>query len=160
MAKGSNTEKKILPFLEPIIEERGLELVDVEFVKEGANWYLRIYIDKEGGVGIEDCEFVSRGLDSKLEDADPIDQAYILEVSSPGIDRPLKTEADYEKFSGEIIDVKLYKQADGRKQFQGELIGLKEGVLSFVEREEDDEEGTLFQFEQKDVASVRLAVIF
>lgn len=160
MAKASNTEKKLLPFLEPIIEERGLELADLEFVKEGANWYLRIYIDKEDGVSIEDCEFVSRALDSSLEESDPIEQAYILEVSSPGIDRPLKKDADYVKFAGEIIDVKLYKQVDGRKQFQGELLGLENGILSFVEREEDEEEGTIFRFEQKDVASVRLAVIF
>lgn len=155
MAKGSNTEKKIMPFLEPMIAERNLELVDLEFVKEGANWYLRIYIDKEGGVDIEDCEGVSRALEAKLDTEDPIEQAYILEVSSPGIDRPLKKEADFIKYRGEIIDVKLYKAMDGRKQFQGKLLGLENGTLSI-----EEEENKVVTFAHKDVASVRLAVIF
>ena len=155
MAKGSSTEKKVLPFLEPIIAENGLELVDVEFVKEGANWYLRIYIDKEGGVTIDDCETVSRALEVRLDEADPIEQAYILEVSSPGIDRPLKKEADFEKFQGEIIDVKLYKAMDGKKQYQGRLLGLEDGILTI-----EDEAGNEIRFAHKDTASVRLAVIF
>ncbi|WP_317854201.1 ribosome maturation factor RimP [Chakrabartyella piscis] len=154
MAKMSNTEKKVLPILEPIVAERGLELVDLEFVKEGANWYLRVYVDKDGGVDITDCEFVSRALDIKLDEIDPIEQAYYLEVSSPGLDRPLKKDADFVKFQGEIIDVKLYKAKDGKKQYQGELLSLENGVLSIKEGE------TVYTFEQKEVASVRLAVIF
>ncbi len=154
MAK-SNTEKKILPLLEPIVEEKGLELVDVEFVKEGANWYLRIYIDKDGGVSIDDCEGVSRALEAKLDETDPIEQAYILEVSSPGIDRPLKKDADFVKFQGEIIDVKLYKALDGKKQYQGKLLGLQDGVISL-----EEEDGTVRTFTQKETADVRLAVIF
>ena len=154
MAK-SNTEKKILPLLEPIVEEKGLELVDVEFVKEGANWYLRIYIDKDGGVSIDDCEGVSRALEAKLDATDPIEQAYILEVSSPGIDRPLKKDADFVKFQGEIIDVKLYKALDGKKQYQGKLLGLQDGVISL-----EEEDGTVRTFTQKETADVRLAVIF
>ena len=122
MAK-RNTEEKVMPLLEPIVAEKKLELVDLEFVKEGANWYLRVYIDKEGGVSIDDCEAVSRELEAKLDTEDPIEQAYILEVSSPGIDRPLKKEADFEKFSGDIIDIKLYKALDGKKQYQGKLLG-------------------------------------
>ncbi|MDD3395181.1 MAG: ribosome maturation factor RimP [Clostridia bacterium] len=155
MAKVSNAEKKIMPFLEPIVAERNLELVDFEFVKEGANWYLRVYIDKEGGVDIEDCESVSRALEAELDADDPIEQAYILEVSSPGIDRPLKKDADFEKYRGEIIEIKLYKAIEGQKQFQGELLGLENGVISI-----EDDENKIFAFEQKDVASVRLAVIF
>lgn len=155
MAKISNTEKKIMPFLEPIIIERNLELVDLEFVKEGANWYLRVYIDKEGGVDIDDCEGVSRALEAKLDADDPIEQAYILEVSSPGIDRPLKKETDFEKYRGEIIDIKLYKALEGQKQFQGKLLGLENGVISI-----EDDKNKVFAFDQKDVASVRLAVIF
>lgn len=155
MAKGNNTESKVLPYLEPIVAEHGLELVDLEFVKEGVNWYLRIYIDKEGGVTIDDCEAVSRALEAKLDAADPIEQAYILEVSSPGIDRPLKKEADFIKYQGEIIDVKLYKAQDGSKQFQGRLLGLADGVLSIKE-----EDGSVVTFAYKDTASVRLAVIF
>lgn len=154
MAK-SNTEKKVLPLLEPIVEEKGLELVDVEFVKEGANWYLRIYIDKDGGVSIDDCEGVSRALEAKLDETDPIEQAYILEVSSPGIDRPLKKDADFVKFQGEIIDVKLYKAMDGKKQYQGKLLGLEDGVISL-----EEEDGTVHTFTQKETADVRLAVIF
>ncbi|WP_304507447.1 ribosome maturation factor RimP [Anaerotignum sp.] len=155
MAKISNTEKKIMPILEPIIAERNLELVDLEFVKEGANWYLRIYIDKEGGVDIDDCEGVSRALEAKLDAEDPIEQAYILEVSSPGIDRPLKKAADFEKYRGEIIDIKLYKAFEGQKQFQGKLLGLENEVISI-----EDDNNKVIAFEQKDVASVRLAVIF
>lgn len=154
MAKVSNTEKKVLPILEPIVAERGLELVDLEFVKEGANWYLRVYVDKDGGVDITDCEFVSRALDAKLDEIDPIEQAYYLEVSSPGLDRPLKKDADFVKFQGEIIDVKLYKAKDGKKQYQGELLSLENDILSIQEEE------VVYTFEKKEVASVRLAVIF
>ena len=154
MAK-RNTEEKVMPLLEPIVEEKKLELVDLEFVKEGANWYLRVYIDKEGGVSIDDCEAVSRELEAKLDTEDPIEQAYILEVSSPGIDRPLKKEADFEKFSGDIIDIKLYKALDGKKQYQGKLLGLQDGCISI-----EEEDGTIRAFAQKEVADVRLAVIF
>jgi len=100
VAKQNNTEKKVLAILEPILEEKALELADLEFVKEGPNWYLRVYIDKDGGVTIEDCENVSRILEKKLDEADPIEQAYILEVSSPGIDRPLKKPEHFEKYIG------------------------------------------------------------
>ncbi len=155
MAKGSNTESKVLPYLEPIVAEKQLELVDLEFVKEGVNWYLRVYIDKENGVTIDDCEAVSRALETKLDEHDPIEQAYILEVSSPGIDRPLKKEADFVKYQGEIIDVKLYKAQNGSKQYQGKLLGLENGVLSI-----EEENGNVVTFEHKDTASVRLAVIF
>ena len=155
MAKPNNTEAKELPILEPIIAEKGLELVDLEFVKEGVNWYLRVYIDKDSGVNIDDCEAVSRALEVKLDEKDPIEQAYILEVSSPGIDRPLKKDADFVKYQGEIIDVKLYKAQDGSKQYQGRLLGLEDGVLSI-----EEENGNVVKFEQKDIASVRLAVIF
>ena len=155
MAKANNTELKVLPLLEPIVEANNLELVDLEFVKEGVNWYLRVYIDKEGGVTLDDCEVVSRTLEAKLDEKDPIEQAYILEVSSPGLDRPLKKEADFVKFQGEIIDVKLYKAVNGSKQYQGKLLGLENGMLSI---EEDN--GNVVTFEHKDAASVRLAVIF
>ena len=155
MAKANNTELKVLPLLEPIVEANCLELVDLEFVKEGVNWYLRVYIDKDGGVNIDDCELVSRALEAKLDEKDPIEQAYILEVSSPGIDRPLKKEADFVKYQGEIIDVKLYKAVNGSKQYQGKLLGLENGVLSI-----EEENGNVVAFEYKDTASVRLAVIF
>ena len=154
MAK-RNTEEKVMPLLEPIVAETKLELVDLEFVIEGANWYLRVYIDIEGGVSIDDCEAVSRELEAKLDTEDPIEQAYILEVSSPGIDRPLKKEEDFEKFSGDIIDIRLYKALDGKKQYQGKLLGLQDGCISI-----EEEDGTIRAFAQKEVADVRLAVIF
>lgn len=155
MAKQNNTESKVLAILEPILEEKALELADLEFVKEGPNWYLRVYIDKDGGVTIEDCENVSRILEKKLDEADPIEQAYILEVSSPGIDRPLKKPEHFEKYIGEIIDIKLYKPLEGKKEYQGELKQFNDGVITIIE-----ENGTEKQFVQKETASVRLAVIF
>ncbi len=155
MAKQNNTEKKVLAILEPILEEKALELADLEFVKEGPNWYLRVYIDKDGGVTIEDCENVSRILEKKLDETDPIEQAYILEVSSPGIDRPLKKPEHFEKYIGEIIDIKLYKPLEGKKEYQGELKQFDNGVITIIE-----EDGTEKQFIQKETASVRLAVIF
>ncbi|WP_337937382.1 ribosome maturation factor RimP [Anaerotignum faecicola] len=144
--------KEFLDALNLVAKEKG---IDKEVVKEGVNWYLRVYIDKDGGVNIDDCEAVSRALEVKLDEKDPIEQAYILEVSSPGIDRPLKKDADFVKYQGEIIDVKLYKAQDGSKQYQGRLLGLEDGVLSI-----EEENGNVVKFEQKDIASVRLAVIF
>lgn len=155
MAKQNNTEKKVLTILEPILEEKALELADLEFIKEGPNWYLRVYIDKDGGVTIEDCENVSRILEKKLDEADPIEQAYILEVSSPGIDRPLKKPEHFKKYIGEIIDIKLYKPLEGKKEYQGELKQFNDGVITIIQ-----EDGKEMQFIQKETASVRLAVIF
>ena len=155
MAKEKNTETKVLAIVEPILAEKALELADLEFVKEGPNWYLRIYIDKEGGVTIEDCESVSRILEKKLDEKDPIEQAYILEVSSPGIDRPLKKPEHFQKYIGEIIDIKLYKPLEGKKEYQGELKQFENGVITIIDENEKE-----LQFVQKETASVRLAVLF
>ena len=107
MAGSANTEKRIEELIQPTVTEMGYELVDVEFVKEGPNWYLRIFIDKEGGVTIDDCEAVSKTLEKIFDEKDPIEQAYFLEISSPGIDRPLKKKEDFIKYNGEMVDVKL-----------------------------------------------------
>jgi len=131
------------------------ELCDVQFVKEGSNWYLRVFADKEGGIFIDDLEKISRTLEAEIDKDDRIEQAYILEVSSPGIDRPLKNEADYVKFAGRIVDVKLYKAVDGTKEFQGKLLGLLDDKISI----ETEEKQTL-EFALSDVAICRLAVIF
>lgn len=155
MGKGSNTEKKIEELISPIIEENGFELVDIEFVKEGQNWFLRIYADKNGGISIDDCETISRAVEKKLDESDPIEQAYILEVSSPGLDRPLKKDSDFEKYKGEIVDIKLYKPFNGKKAFQGELLGLSDGKIVIKDENEDE-----ISFDRKDVGAVRLAVIF
>jgi len=131
------------------------ELCDVQFVKEGSNWYLRVFADKEGGIFIDDLEKISRTLEAEIDKDDIIEQAYILEVSSPGIDRPLKNEADYVKFAGRIVDVKLYKAIDGAKEFQGKLLGLLDGKISI-----ETQEGQTLEFALPDVAICRLAVIF
>jgi ribosome maturation factor RimP len=112
----------------PVVEELSFELVDVEFLKEGANWYLRVYIDKQGGITIDDCQAVSERLSDMLDQKDPIRQSYILEVSSPG-ERPLKKDRDYERFRGEFVEVKLYQPLNGKKIFEGELLGLKGDIV-------------------------------
>lgn len=155
MAKEMNTEKRIEVLLVPIVEANKVELVDVEFVKEGQGWYLRIYIDKEGGVTIDDCEIVSRAIEKVIDEKDPIEQAFILEVSSPGIDRPLKKETDFIKYAGEVVDVKLYKAIEKQKEFQGKLKGIEGTAVTII-----DDDGKEVSFERKDIASIRLAVLF
>ncbi|MCX8130095.1 MAG: ribosome maturation factor RimP [Clostridia bacterium] len=113
----------------PITEKHSFELVDVEFVKEGANWYLRIYIDKPGGITIDDCQVISEEISDKMDETDPISQSYFLEVSSPGLERPLKKDSDFEKFKGEQVEVKLFQPLDGKKVFEGELVGLVDGQI-------------------------------
>ena len=138
----------------PILESKGFEFVDCEFVKEGPQWYLRVYIDKEGGIGINDCEFVSRARDEKLGD-DLTEQPYIMEVSSPGIDRVLKRDKEYVKYKGRDVDVKLFKAIDGVKEFRGKLVGLVDNKIVI-----EEESGNVLEFDRKDVVSTRLAVIF
>ncbi|ARI77471.1 ribosome maturation factor RimP [Halobacillus mangrovi] len=117
----SVTEKLV----QPILDEMNLELVDVEYKKEGSNWYLRVFIDKPGGVDIEECGQVSEQLSEKLDDEDPIEIPYFLEVSSPGAERPLKTQKDFEKYVGEYVYMKLYEPVDGEKEFEGTLVSFK-----------------------------------
>ncbi len=137
----------------PILEEKGFEFVDCEFVKEGPERYLRLYIDKEGGITIDDCEAVSRQLDKLLGD-DLTDEPYIMEVSSPGIDRVLKRDKEYIKYKGRLVDVKLYKPVDGIKEFTGNLVGLIDGKVVIT-----DNRNMELAFDRKDVASVRLVVV-
>lgn len=147
--------KKVENIVKPCIDENGFELVEVEFVKEGPNYYLRIYADKEGGFSIDDCELVSRFVEKKIEKEDFIEPAYILEVSSPGIDRILKKDFEYEKYKGKEVDIKLYKPINNVKQFSGSLIGLVDDkiVISL-------EDSTEISFDKKDVAVCRLSVKF
>lgn len=153
--KNVNTEKKAEDLILPIIEENKFELVDIEFVKEGPNWYLRVFIDKDEGITIDDCELVSKAFEKKLDEEDIIKQAYILEVSSPGIDRPLKKDKDFKRCIGKLIDIKLYKPFEGRKEFQGTLESFEDNIITIVE-----EDKKKFSFNKKDTASVRLSVIF
>ena len=156
MAGSANTEKRIEELIQPTVTEMGYELVDVEFVKEGPNWYLRIFIDKEGGVTIDDCEDVSKTLEKIFDEKDPIEQAYFLEISSPGIDRPLKKKEDFIKYNGEMVDVKLYKPYEGSKEYTGKLVGYDENDGT-VTIEVDDKN---IAFTKKEIAGIRLAVIF
>lgn len=117
----SKVEKIVMDLLTPYIKDKDIEIVDVEYVKEGKDWYLRVYADKPEGISIEDCEDLSRYLSDKLDEVDPIEHKYILEVSSPGIERPLKKPEDYERFKGEKIYVKLYQPLNDRKEFIGLL---------------------------------------
>jgi len=149
-----NIAERVKGYLDEYFSDKPYELTDLLFVKEGGNWFLRVFADKEGGITIDDCELISRALESHLDGEDIIEQAYILEVSSPGIDRPLKTKADYEKFTGCIVDVKLYKAVSGEKEFQGKLIGLIDEKIVIEENSQRQE------FELADVAICRLAVIF
>ena len=155
MAKVNNTESKVEVLVSGMIEKMCYELVDVEFVKEGQNWYLRFYLDKEGGINIDDCEKASKAIEKLLDEKDPIEQAYILEVSSPGLDRQLKKDKDFVKYAGSLVDVKLYKAVDGSKEFQGTLKGLEGNIITI-----EDENGNELSFDRKDTAVIKLAVIF
>lgn len=154
MAKRTEIEAKTEALVLPIIEEHHFELVDVEYVKEGANWYLRVYADKEGGINIDDCVLISRALEEKLDAEDFIEDAYILEVSSPGLGRPLKKEKDYIRSIGKSIDIKLYKAVDKQKEFTGILKDYSNGQIVVTMDEED------ITFEIKSIANARLSLDF
>ena len=134
----------------PIVEQAGCTLWDVEYVKEAGEWFLRVYIDREGGVDITHCEAVSRPLSDLLDEADPIQNSYTFEVSSAGLDRVLRKAEHYEACMGQQVDVKLYRPMDGRKEYTGTLNGFVDGNVTV-----DDK-----VFEKKDVAQVRLHVSF
>lgn len=138
----------------PIAEENGCSLWDVEYVREAGQWFLRVYIDKEGGVSIDDCEAVSRPLSDALDEADPIEGSYVLEVSSAGADRPLKKPEHFAAFMGAEVEVRLYRAVDGRKDHVGTLSGYENGDVTI---ETADGPRT---FVKKDVAQTRLYVRF
>lgn len=146
---------EVTKYLEPILAEFNYELVDVEFVKEGPTFYLRIYIDKEGGITIEDCKVTSRAIEPVLDEKDIIEPAYMLEVSSPGLDRVIKKDKDFERFNGEVVDVKLYTPINKQKNLQGELISKTDELLIIC-----DEEGEKIEIPMKNVVVVRLAILF
>lgn len=133
----ARVEELVLDLAEPIVETKGLELVDVEYNKEGDNWILRVFIDKKGGIDLEDCEQVSEELSTHLDVEDPIDHSYLLEVSSPGLDRPLRTDEDFARFAGELVEVSTYAPVDGQKEFVGELAGLEDGNVKLLIDEEE-----------------------
>lgn len=116
-----NIEKKVEELTKPIIEDAGYELVALEYVKEGGDWYLRYFIDHPNGITIDDCEYISRQVEEVLDEVDPIPGSYILEVSSPGVERPLKTDEDFVKYQGNLVLINTYAAVDGQKTFKGIL---------------------------------------
>jgi len=149
-----NIQQVIFELAIPIVEDLNYELVDVEFIKEGANWYLRVYIDKPGGISIDDCQAVSQKMSEILDEKDPIEQFYYLEVSSPGLERPLKTERDFIKYKGELVEVKVFQPINGKKIFEGELIGLIEDMIVI------NQDGKNIEFEKDKVSRVKRAIKF
>ena len=145
--------QKVYELALPVAERQGVEVWDVEYVKEAGQWFLRVYIDKTGGIGIDDCERMSRELDPILDEADPIPGSYTFEVSSAGAERQLKRPSDFERFLGEKVEVKLYRSVDGRKEFTGRLAGYENGSVSL------ETDGTQRTFEKENIAQVRLRVL-
>lgn len=148
----SEYEKRTEELLLPILKEHGFELVDVEFVKEGSTWYLRSYIDKPGGINVDDCEIVSRALEAQLDREDYIKEAYVLEVSSPGLGRPLKKEKDYIRNQGKEIDLRLYRSFEHEKEFRGVLKTWTKDSVTI-----ETNEGRELEFQRKELALVREA---
>lgn len=150
----SRIEAQVASLLEPYVEQQGLELVDVEYVKEGVHWYLRVFIDKEGGVDLNDCQEVSKVVSAKLDQADPISQTYMLEVSSPGLERPLTKEEDFVKFKGKLVTVYTHAPFQGFTEFTGYLDGLEDKhiLLEF--------QGDRIAIPQEQVSKAHLAVEF
>ena len=155
MAKKELYEQKTEALLLPMMEEHQFELVDVEFVKEAGTWFLRAYIDKPGGITIDDCEVISRALSDRMDEEDFIEEAYILEVSSPGLGRPLKKDKDLERSLGESVDVKLFLAMDRQKEFTGILKAWDKDTVTL----EFEEEAELV-IERSNIALIRLAFDF
>lgn len=153
MGKRESYEEKTEMLIKPIIDANKVELFDVEFVKEGSDWYLRVYIDKEGGVTIEDCQNVSRAFNEILDKEDYIDSEYIFEVSSPGLTRPLKKERDYEKSIGRLIEIKLYSAVDGVKEAEGVLKAFDKDTITIEINGQDK------NIERKNLSLIRWAYV-
>ncbi len=147
--------KVVEKIFEPIQGIDGLELVDIEYVKEGENYCLRVFIDKPGGIVLEDCKMVNEELSQGLDREDPIPQSYTLEVSSPGLDRPLKKEKDYVRFTGREVKIKTFAPLEGQKVFTGILEGLKEGKVSI-----QNEKGEIKEIPLEKIAKANLMVVF
>lgn len=154
MSKRESYEERTEKLLLPITQRNQVEIYDVEYVKEGSDWYLRCYIDKEGGVDINDCEAVSRALSDELDKEDFIEDAYILEVSSPGLGRALKKDRHLEKSLGEDVELRTYKPINGSKDFSGKLKAFDGETITIESGTED------VVFNRKDVAVVKLAFDF
>lgn len=155
MSKREIIEAKSEELILPVVDSLGFELVDIEFVKEAGNFYLRAYIDKPGGITIDDCECVSRKFSDLLDEKDFIEESYILEVSSPGLGRPLKKDKDFVRCMGEDIEIRLFAPLEGKKEYEGTLTDYSDGVITIV-----TENDKTIKIEKADTALVRLALDF
>ena len=155
MSKREDYENRTEELLTPIAEVSQVEIYDVEYVKEGSNWYLRAYIDKEGGIAVDDCEVISRILSDWLDKTDFIEDSYILEVSSPGLGRLLKKEKDFARSIGKEVDIRLYRARDKQKEFTGALSAYDAQTVTL-----DMEDGSQMVFDRADIALIRLAFDF
>ncbi len=154
MAPKEKVEDVVQRLGEPVAGELGYELVDVEYRKEGPDWVLRCFIDSENGVGLNECQRFSEALGKILDEADPIPGSYLLEVSSPGIERPLKKEGDFIRFAGEKIQLKLHKLVNGSKSHQGELLGLVDGEMGKLIRLKVD--NRIIEIPRTDIAKANI----
>lgn len=154
MSRREEYEKKAEALLAPIVEQAGFELVDVEYVKEAGSWYLRGYIDKPGGITVNDCEAVSRIFSDKLDEDDFIEDSYIMEISSPGLDRPLKKEKDFARSVGREVEIRTYRPVEKQKEFSGVLTAYDDNSVTV------DEEGRQRTFDRKEIALIRLKIDF
>ncbi len=152
MGRRESYEAKTEQLIQPLIDANNFELVDVEYVKEGSDWYLRVYIDKEGGITVDDCELISRAFNEILDREDYIEDQYIFEVSSPGLMRPLKKEKDYARSVGKLIDIKLYKPIEKCKEFTGVLKSYDGSTVTITL-----DNGSDMTFEKSNLAMIRLA---
>lgn len=153
--KKAMLESMITEMVNPILSKYSCDLVDVEYVKEGPHFYLRVFIDKPGGVTIDDCQKVSEDLSAFLDEKDPIEENYFLEVSSPGLDRPLKNDKDLERSIGKDIEISLYKQINGKKKYIGKLVKFDDNNLYF-----NDEKDKEIQIDREIISKVNLAIKF
>ena len=154
MSRREEYEQKAEELITPIVEANGFELVDVEYVKEAGNWYLRSYIDKPGGITVDDCEVISRLLSDWLDKEDFIEDSYIMEVSSPGLGRPLKKDKDFERSLGEEVELRLYKPRNRQKEFTGILKAYDKDTVTL------EMDGAEEVFERGEIALIRLAFDF
>ena len=151
MAKGGNTVKTVWEIVEPFAQELGLKIWDVRFLKEGSSWYLRIFIDKDGGVSIDDCVDLTHAINKPLDEADPIEQAYFLEVSSPGVERDLVRDEHFTAYIGEKIKVKMIRPVEGKREFSGILADYSDGNITISL---EDESG--FTFTKKEASWIKV----
>jgi ribosome maturation factor RimP len=155
MSKREAYEARTEELMTPILERMQFELVDVEYVKEGGTWYLRAYIDKEGGITVNDCEAVAREMNEILDREDFVEDSYVFEVSSPGLGRPLKKEKDYVRSMGKELEIRTYRAIDKQKEFYGILTAYDEKTVTI-----ETEDGSAMSFEKADIALIRLAFDF